>query len=151
MNDVQYHSFDKPSLGTPPGPLPERSWARRVMRGAWWSLLAVGGTTLAIGLILFLWLSIAPLPLGFLASDFEKTVNDSVPNVRVKVGDASFSWGPGFNKAGFQLYDVAIHAADGSLLAEVPQADMHFAADGLLDATLAPSRVELTMDRFRLA
>lgn len=146
MNDVKYHSFDRPTLGNPPGPtLPQNNgWADRALRIAWWSLLVVGGGTIGLALGLFLWLCIAPVPLGFFAADFEKTVNDSVPNMRVKIGDVSFSWGPGFNKAGFQLYDVDIYADDGTLLVNVPQADMHFAADGLLDGTLAPKRVELT-------
>lgn len=109
--------------------------------GRYAALAALGAV--ATPVVAFLWLLIAPIPVGFLIPSMERGLSQTA-GMPIEIGDATITWYPTESRVAVTLYDVIVRGGDGASMTEVPKARVGFAVSALLEGKFAPRRVTLT-------
>lgn len=106
-------------------------------------LIVLAGLALALGYVRLLH---GPISLGVLVGPIERSINAQLEGYVAKVGDAIVMLTDD-NRLEFRLRNVSFAEADGDVVASAPLAAIEMSQPALMNAQLAPSRVELIEPR----
>jgi len=111
-------------------------------------LLAIGAATLlvaaCIGMFgLYLRLTQGPMGVSFLNSRIEAAIATALPEMRVKLGDASLAIDPKTNVPHLAFDNITVRDANGNLIANAPHAAITLNRGELLSGTISPKSLEL--------
>ncbi|MGI9463693.1 MAG: DUF3971 domain-containing protein, partial [Aestuariivirgaceae bacterium] len=107
------------------------------------ALLSIG----AIGAMAFagvMWrLSEGPLPLSFLTSTIQRSMNDNLTGMKVSISDVIIERDQVTGQPRFRLRDLALRDLDGHLIARAPRASVGVDGQQLLTGSVVASKLEL--------
>lgn len=110
-------------------------------------LLIIGGVMAAL---LYGRLSQGPLPLTFLAPNFEAAINRELAGLSIKVGDFTMERDPSALGISFRLKNVRLFDENGAIVAQAPAAAIGLSGRALLWGDLAPGSVDFIGPRLLL-
>jgi hypothetical protein len=97
-----------------------------------------------IGLLgLYLRLTQGPMAVGFLTNRIEAAIATELPDVRVKLGEASLAIDPKTNVPRLTFSNIAVRDTNGNLIASAPQAAMTLNTAALLTGTISAKSLDL--------
>ena len=110
--------------------------------------LRVTAIALVAGVVatgIFVWRAMnGPVSLGgLLTARLEAMVNNSLTDIKVRLGDSVIEWAEGKKLAHLEFIGIEALDATGNVIARVPRAKLSLSGPALLNGEVAPTRVEL--------